>query len=74
MLLDALTNEVKTAVKQDGTSASTWLIGVAAFIGQLAKRYSSMNLHPFLQLILNQLGRDNLSGLITLKHVISAMG
>lgn len=74
MLLDALTNEAKTAVKEDGTSASTWLIGVAAFIGQLAKRYSSMNLHPFLQLILTQLGRDNLSGLITFKHVISAMG
>jgi THO complex subunit 2 len=74
MLLDALTDEAKTAVKQDGTSASTWLIGVAAFIGQLAKRYSAMNLHPFFQLILNQLSRDNLSGLITFKHIISAMG
>lgn len=73
MLLDALTNESKTAVKQDGTSASTWLIGVAAFIGQLAKRYSAMNLNPFFHLILNQLARDNLSGLITLKHIVSAM-
>ncbi|KAJ9104267.1 hypothetical protein QFC19_004084, partial [Naganishia cerealis] len=73
MLLDALTNESKTAVKQDGTSASTWLIGVAAFIGQLAKRYIVMNLHPFFHLILNQLARDNLSGLITLKHIVSAM-
>lgn len=74
MLLDALTDEAKIAVKQDGTSTSAWLTGVAAFIGQLAKRYSAMNLHPFLQLILNQLSRDNLSGLITFKHIVSAMG
>lgn len=49
------------------------LVAVSAFIGRLAKRYTAMPLEPLVQQIGNQLKRQSLADLITLKQLISKM-
>ncbi|KAG7531987.1 hypothetical protein FFLO_03926 [Filobasidium floriforme] len=73
MLLDALSDESKERVKSDGLTASAWLQAVSSFIGRLAKRYTAMPLEPLMQQIGNQLKRQSLADLITLKQLISKM-
>lgn len=48
-------------------------VAVSSFIGRLAKRYTAMPLEPLVQQIGNQLKRQSLADLITLKQLISKM-
>lgn len=72
-MIEALANPERDRLKEDGTNLSSWLQNLAMFAGCLFKKYSSVDIAPVLQYIVNQLKDDNTFDLIILSELMQKM-
>ncbi|KAK0191289.1 transcription factor/nuclear export subunit protein 2-domain-containing protein [Armillaria mellea] len=72
IILDALSNQKKERVKDDGVNTSDWLQSLASFTGMLFRRYSA-DLTPVLKYIVHQLQNGMTSEIVVLRELIWKM-
>ncbi|KAK0490679.1 transcription factor/nuclear export subunit protein 2-domain-containing protein [Armillaria novae-zelandiae] len=72
IILDALSNQKKERVKEDGVNTSDWLQSLASFTGMLFRRYSA-DLTPVLKYIVHQLQNGMTSEIVVLRELIWKM-
>ncbi|KAG7448931.1 uncharacterized protein BT62DRAFT_653210 [Guyanagaster necrorhizus] len=72
IILDALSNQRKERVKDDGVNTSDWLQSLASFTGMLFRRYSA-DLTPVLRYIVHQLQNGMTSEIVVLRELIWKM-
>ena len=72
-VMNALGARGRNRVQADGMLTSKWLAALAAFSGNVFKRYSIMNPTPILQYVAEQLRKGNPTDLIVLEQIIFSM-
>eukprot|EP00899_Mesostigma_viride_P021065 jgi/Mesvir1/28960/Mv17737-RA.1 len=60
-------------LKEDGTNVAGWLQSLAAFTGQLARKYASVELTGLLQYLANQLAANDSLDLLVLKELVTRL-
>ena len=72
-VMNSLGARGRNRVQADGMLTSKWLTALAAFSGNVFKRYSIMNPTPILQYVADQLRKGNSTDLIVLEQITFSM-
>ncbi|KAF2457162.1 transcription factor/nuclear export subunit protein 2-domain-containing protein [Lineolata rhizophorae] len=72
-LMNALGNQGRNRMQQDGMLTSSWLRALSMFIGRALRRYSVMNPTPILQYVAYQVRLGNFTDLEVLEHAVNEM-
>jgi len=71
--MSAMGKAGRSRISQDGINTSSWLNALALFAGKIFKRYSTMNVLPLLQYVLQQVVQGNFTDLLVLRELITNM-
>ncbi|KAL9092726.1 MAG: hypothetical protein Q9159_000624 [Coniocarpon cinnabarinum] len=72
-ILTFLGNEARGRVSNTGFTANKWLVSLSTFTGKILKKYSAMNVQPFILYILSQLRKNSYIDIRVLRDVIRQM-
>ncbi|KAK4687040.1 THO complex subunit 2, partial [Tremellales sp. Uapishka_1] len=72
-LVDTLADDLVSRLNPTGTGVAQWLESLSTFVGDFNRRYTNMDLEPFLQFIINRLMRGESADLTILASLITVM-
>jgi THO complex subunit 2 len=72
-IMDRLTQQTFSRLKDDGSTIASWLSNLASFSGQLYKKYSSTDLEPLINYVVNKIQEGGWEDLVILRELVQHM-